>query len=146
MQLFERAQVAPAAYHDVRMRVWHGDRVALLGDAAHALSAQLGQGENLVLMDAAALARRARVASAPRGSRPLPEALVAYSAARRKHLRFYQFATRWTTPFFQSDLLPLGLLRDLAFRVAQMIPVVRRQMTATMARGKTGPFGSLRDS
>lgn len=136
-QIESHAQVATAAYHDVRMRQWHGERVAILGDAAHALSPQLGQGVNLALMDAAVLAQ----CLGAQGS--LPAALALYSRRRRKHLRFYQFATRWTTPFFQSDLLPLGWLRDLVFPIIQRIPPLRRQMTATMAGGKTGVFSSL---
>ena len=71
---------------------------------------------------------------------PLPQALSRYTRLRRSHLRFYQFATRWTTPFFQSDCLPLGWLRDVAFPVMQRIPPLRRQMTATMQGGKTGIF------
>ena len=137
-QINSHQQVATAAYHDVRMKQWHGDRVAILGDAAHALSPQLGQGVNLALMDAAVLAQS--LAAQP----SLPAALAHYSRTRRRHLRFYQFATRWTTPFFQSDLLPLGWLRDLAFPIIQHIPPLRRQMTATMAGGKTGPFSSLK--
>jgi 2-polyprenyl-6-methoxyphenol hydroxylase-like FAD-dependent oxidoreductase len=138
-QIDSHAQVATAAYHDVRMHHWHGDRVAILGDAAHALSPQLGQGVNLALMDAATLAQAL-------ATHPLPTALEQYSRTRRKHLRFYQFATRWTTPFFQSDLLPLGWIRDLVFPIIQSIPPLRRQMTATMAGGKTGPFSSLKDT
>lgn len=136
-QIDSHSQVATAAYHDVRMHSLHGDRIAILGDAAHALSPQLGQGVNLALMDAAALAHAL-------AAHPLPVALAQYSRTRRKHLRFYQFATRWTTPFFQSDFLPLGWLRDLAFPIIQRIPPLRRQMTATMAGGKTGPFSSLK--
>ncbi|WP_395752671.1 FAD-dependent oxidoreductase [Prosthecobacter sp.] len=136
-QIESHGQVATAAYHDVRMKQWHGERVAILGDAAHALSPQLGQGVNLALMDAAELAHAV-------AAHALPEALAQYSRARRRHLGFYQFATRWTTPFFQSDLLPLGWLRDLVFPVIQRIPPLRLQMTATMAGGKTGPFSSLR--
>ena len=136
-QIESHAQIATASYHDVRMRNWHGDRVAILGDAAHALSPQLGQGVNLALMDASTLA-------AELAHNPISEALARYSAKRRAHLRFYQFATRWTTPFFQSDFLPLGWLRDIAFPIVQHIPLLRRQMTATMAGGKTGPFSSLR--
>lgn len=137
-QIDSHSQVATAAYHDVRMHHWHGDRVAILGDAAHALSPQLGQGVNLALMDAAVLAQSLATQTS------LPEALAHYSRTRRSHLRFYQFATRWTTPFFQSDLLPLGWLRDLVFPIVQRIPPLRRQMTATMAGGKTGPFSSLK--
>jgi 2-polyprenyl-6-methoxyphenol hydroxylase-like FAD-dependent oxidoreductase len=136
-QIESHSQIATASYHDVRMKQWHGDRVVILGDAAHALSPQLGQGVNLALMDASTLA-------AELAQNPLREALARYSAKRRAHLRFYQFATRWTTPFFQSDLLPLGWLRDIAFPIVQHIPPLRRQMTATMAGGKTGPFSSLR--
>lgn len=135
-QIESHQQIATAAYHDVRMRQWHGDRVAILGDAAHALSPQLGQGVNLALMDASTLA-------ASIAQHPLPQALARYSEKRRAHLRFYQFATRWTTPFFQSDILPLGWMRDIAFPIIQHIPPLRRQMTATMAGGKTGPFTSL---
>lgn len=136
-QIESHSQVATAVYHDVRMKQWHGDRVVILGDAAHALSPQLGQGVNLALMDATALANSL-------AHHALPQALAHYSATRRQHLRFYQFATRWTTPFFQSDLLPLGWLRDMAFPIIQRIPPLRRQMTATMAGGKTGPFSSLK--
>ena len=136
-QIVSHDQVATAMYHDVCMKKWHGDRVAILGDAAHALSPQLGQGVNLALMDAAALA------DALDEVLPLGAALALYSKRRRKHLQFYQFATRWTTPFFQSDLLPLGWLRDLVFPIINAIPILRRQMTATMAGGKTGPFSSL---
>jgi len=135
-QIESHTQIATAVYHDVRMPFWHGDRVAILGDAAHALSPQLGQGVNLALMDASALA-------GVLAQHALPQALAHYSATRRKHLRFYQFATRWTTPFFQSDMLPLGWLRDLIFPIIQHLPPLRRQMTATMAGGKTGPFSSL---
>lgn len=136
-QIESHDQIATARYSDVVMRQWHGDRVAVLGDAAHALSPQLGQGVNLALMDAEALADAL-------AEHPLEEALARYSSRRRRHLRFYQFATRWTTPFFQSDLLPLGWLRDLFFPLLHTLPYMRRQMTATMAGGKLGPFGQMK--
>ena len=132
-QIHSHSQISTAAYHDVRMRQWHGDRVVILGDAAHALSPQLGQGVNLALMDASVLAGTL-------ANHPLPQALDRYTRRRRSHLRFYQFATRWATPFFQSDWLPLGWMRDLAFPILQSIPPLRRQMNATMQGGKMGIF------
>ena len=129
-------QLQRATYHDVRMKQWHGERVAILGDAAHALSPQLGQGVNLALVDASVLAECLAEC-------PLAEALENYTRRRKKHVGFYQFATRWTTPFFQSDSLWLGTLRDLAFPLGMKVPCVRKEMTATMSGLKTGAFSRL---
>ena len=62
----------------------------------------------------------------------LPIALDAYSRARRSHLDYYQFVTRWITPFFQSDLAPLGWMRDLGFPLATAFPFLRRLMVRSM--------------
>jgi 2-polyprenyl-6-methoxyphenol hydroxylase-like FAD-dependent oxidoreductase len=132
-QLVDVDQLQTAAYYDVRMSHWHADRVAILGDAAHALSPQLGQGVNLALMDAYVLADCIK-------TQPLEAALALYSQRRRDHVRFYQFATRWSTPFFQSDYPALGWLRDTFFPLANYVPWARRQMSMTMAGCKTGPF------
>jgi len=119
-------QVLFARYHDVSMYPWNDDRVVYIGDAAHAMSPQLGQGANLALWDAMVLAESLAL------DEPLPRALDTYSRARRSHLGFYQFATRWLTPFFQSDALPLGWLRDVGFPIATRIPFVRRLMVRSM--------------
>ena len=97
-----------AGYQDVVLHAFATRGVVVLGDAAHATSPQLGQGSNLALVDAHVLARC--VAEA----RDVPDALAAYDRARRDHLAYYQFATRWLTPLFQSDLA-LRPLRDALF-------------------------------
>ncbi len=125
-----------ATYHDVDLRRWHGARWVLLGDAAHAMSPQLGQGVNLALVDAAVLADA--LARAP----DLPSALAAYTRRRRGPLRFYARATRWLTPFFQSSL-PLGTARDLLFPALAALPGARDQMLRTLAGLKLGPLRSL---
>ena len=119
-------QVLTARYGDVRMRRWHGDGVIVLGDAAHAMSPQLGQGVNLALADASCLADCL-------ARHPLQEALAHYQRRRRFTLRYYQLATRWLTPWFQSDHEWLSPIRRIAFGVSQKIPWARRLMTRSMA-------------
>jgi len=87
-QIDDFADLTFASYWDVTMPRWHAPGVALLGDAAHATSPQLGQGCNLALCDAAALADV--IASAE----TIDQALDRYTASRRDHLGFYQLATR----------------------------------------------------
>jgi 2-polyprenyl-6-methoxyphenol hydroxylase-like FAD-dependent oxidoreductase len=48
-------QLLPVSYRTVSLRHWHDGTLVLLGDAAHALSPQLGQGANLSLMGMARL-------------------------------------------------------------------------------------------
>ena len=135
-QIHDHQQLSVAAYHDVVMPYWHDDGAVVLGDAAHALSPQLGQGVNLALQDAAALATS--IQTAPN----LAEALSDYSIARTKQLRFYQFATRSITPMFQSKSPLLGLIRDITFPVMAKSSWVKRQMVLSMAGYKDGLFSS----
>ncbi len=127
-------QVLFAEYHDVVMAQWNTDDVVYLGDAAHATSPQLGQGCNLALVDAQVLARSLAEADS------LPLGLDAYSRARNPHLDYYQFATRWLTPFFQSDLSWLAPLRDFGMPIACLVPWVRRQMVMAMCGNALWPL------
>jgi 2-polyprenyl-6-methoxyphenol hydroxylase-like FAD-dependent oxidoreductase len=113
-------QLQSAAYHDIRMKQWHGEGYALLGDAAHALSPQLGQGVSLALVDALVL-------SECLSELPLQGARAEYSRRRKRHVGFYQWATRMSTPFFRSDLPILGAMRDLSFPLAMKIPYFRKE-------------------
>ncbi len=137
-------QLTFASYYDVAMPRWHafagGARVVVLGDAAHATSPQLGQGCNLALCDAAALADA--LATSP----DVDAALDDYSRARRAHLAFYQLATRALTPLFQSDLVPLALARDWLTPLATRLPFVRREMIRAMAGTKTGWLSGSRET
>ena len=137
-QITDPAQITFAEYHDVVMDSWNTRDVVYIGDAAHAMSPQLGQGCNLGLYDAMVLADC--IGEIPH----VPSALDAYTRARREHLRFYQFATRWLTPFFQSDHGILGSLRDALMEPMCRIPFVRREMVRSMTGTKTGVlFGAI---
>lgn len=119
-------QILTARYGDVRMRRWHGERIVVLGDAAHAMSPQLGQGVNLALADASCLAECI-------ARHPLADALRVYQHRRRFTIRYYQFATRWLTPWFQSDFEWISPVRRIFFRIGQRIPWARWFMTLSMA-------------
>jgi 2-polyprenyl-6-methoxyphenol hydroxylase-like FAD-dependent oxidoreductase len=132
------ADMAYASYDDVVVPVPIAERYVVLGDAAHCTSPQLGQGANLGLLDATLLA-----AALDTSDGDLAGALESYAAIRRRHVRFYQTASRWLTPFFQSDSRLAGWARDLALPIAGRIPYVRRQMVETLCGIKTGPFSRL---
>ena len=124
-------------YQDVVMRPWHERNTVYLGDCAHATSPQLGQGCNLALCDARQLA--VSLAS----HQKLDAALANYSRSRRAHLGWYQFASRWLTPGFQSDHGWLAPLRDLFMPVLCRFPLSRQLMLATMAGISRGPLRAL---
>jgi len=61
-----------------------------------------------------------------------------FAKARRAPIQFYQTASWLLTPFFQSDLHFLALLRDLMFQPLAAVPYFRTEMTKTFAGVKTG--------
>ena len=108
--------------------------VVLIGDAAHAMSPQLGMGASLALADAWSLA------AALRGSPNLAVALDRHAVDRRAHIRWYTWLSRLMTPVFQSDLVPVGWARDLAFGPAANLAIVRSQFARILLGEQTSPF------
>lgn len=132
------ARVLGAAYRDVVVphpsRVVGEAGVVLVGDAAHAMSPQLGMGASLALADAWSLA------ACLRDRTGLAEALDAYGHDRRAHIRWYTWLSRLMTPVFQSNLVPLAWGRDLVFGPAAGIPLARSQFAQILLGEQTSPF------
>ncbi|WP_205473983.1 NAD(P)/FAD-dependent oxidoreductase [Nocardioides sp. SYSU D00038] len=128
----------PASYRDVVVRTpWRtadGAGAVLVGDAAHAMSPQLGTGTSLALADAWTLHHA--LAAHPR----LEEALAAYERGRRGHVRWYQWWTRLMMPVFQSDLAPLALPRDALAPWVLRVPGVPGQLVTTLLGDRVSPW------
>jgi salicylate hydroxylase len=82
------------------------NRLIHIGDAWHSASPQLGQGANMALLDAFALARALRAAP------DADEGLARAASLRRRHVLLYQYLTAILTPVYQSDGRLIPLMRD----------------------------------
>lgn len=127
--------LAQARYRDTLHTRWRRGKAVLLGDAAHAMSPQLGQGVNMALLDALALR------DALRAGDGVPTALAHYETVRRDHVRAYHFWSRWLTPLFQSDRTWAPRLRDAAFMPLSRLPIARTQTLRILTGTRRGWFG-----
>jgi 2-polyprenyl-6-methoxyphenol hydroxylase-like FAD-dependent oxidoreductase len=114
-------QMVSARYTHGTLRQPFAPALAFVGDSAHRASPQLGQGANMAMLDALALARALRL--------PVAEALPAYAAMRRWHVRAYQGMSAIFTPMYQSDSRVLPILRDYMLAPSARLPVVRTVLT-----------------
>ena len=123
----DREQMTLASYGHQTLARPVGERLAVLGDAAHCTSPQLGQGVNMGLIDARALADALTL------HRDLPTALNAYARARRWHVRLYQALSLGFTPFYQADGRLLPWVRDHVLGKVARLPLAPRLLAATVA-------------
>jgi 2-polyprenyl-6-methoxyphenol hydroxylase-like FAD-dependent oxidoreductase len=134
---FDGDRLARATYRDTVPKRWSLDRMVVIGDAAHAMSPQLGQGVNMALMDALALRDALRAHARP------ADALPVYERQRRAHVAIYHFWSRWLTPLFQSDRDHVAGVRDLALLPLGRIPGGRGHMLRVLSGTQHGLFGKL---
>jgi 2-polyprenyl-6-methoxyphenol hydroxylase-like FAD-dependent oxidoreductase len=102
---------------------WTRGKVALLGDAAHAMEPNLGQGAAQAVEDAEALM------VALRGGGELAGALAAYAAARRRRARMFQ---KESSRFARLALSTHSGPRDLIMRLSP--EAVRRRLIERLLR------------
>lgn len=136
-QIHSEDQITVASYLDVRTQMAVRSQCVAIGDAAHASSPQLGQGASIALLDAMLLIQC--IEEEPN----LLVALLRLRELRRKPVHFYQQASKWMTPFFQSGLSILALPRNLFLGPMCRIPWVQREMAATMCGIKQGAFSRV---
>lgn len=131
-----------ANYRDVVMTQFGQGRIGVIGDAAHAMSPQLGQGANMALLDAWAFSQSLQQAQK---NQNIDWTLLwqHYHQLRRSSTQFYQVLSRLLTPLYQSDHWWAGGLRDLVFPWMYQIPYFRKEMAITISGLKTGPFQQL---
>lgn len=137
VHLHDGGQLARATYRDAVVRRWHSGRLVLAGDAAHAMSPQLGQGVNMALLDAVALRDALRVHGRSGA------ALHAYQAQRRAHVAVYQRWSRWLTPLFQSNHDAWARARDVLLGPMGRLPGGRGHMLRVLSGTQQGWFGRM---
>jgi 2-polyprenyl-6-methoxyphenol hydroxylase-like FAD-dependent oxidoreductase len=108
-------------------------RVFHIGDSWHCTSPQLGQGANMALIDAAAIA-----AAIGHGNQ-IDEIGRRYSHMRADHVQLYQLLSRVFTPLYQSDSRTLSVVRDSIIHHCARWPLVR-QLIAHVVSGNFGKF------
>jgi 2-octaprenyl-6-methoxyphenol hydroxylase len=106
-------------------------RLALVGDAAHGIHPIAGQGLNLGLRDALALAALIEQAEDPGA----PEMLAAYQAARRPANLAMLAATDLLDRLFSTDNPAIRLARDAGLAAVDRMPRLKRRFMLT-AMGK----------
>jgi salicylate hydroxylase len=106
-----------------------------VGDSWHCTSPQLGQGANMALMDAAA------IAAAIQSSGSLAEIGWRYRHMRSDHVKLYQLLSYIFTPLYQSDSRLLPAVRDAIIHNFARLPLVR-SLIAQVVSGNLGNFGN----
>ena len=129
---FDQLALARYGHHTLRPPV--AERLATIGDAAHSTSPQLGQGANMALLDAAALAA-ALAAHDDTGT-----ALAAYARARRRHVALFQLLSYALTPFYQSDSRLIPYLRDTLVATVAKVPPMPALLAAMVSGALLNPF------
>ncbi|WP_296745829.1 NAD(P)/FAD-dependent oxidoreductase [Mesorhizobium sp.] len=129
---FDQLSLARYGHHTMTLPAGRG--LAVIGDAAHSTSPQLGQGANMALLDAAALGHALARTST------VEEALESYARSRRWHVRVFQALSLSLTPFYQSDSTALPFVRDRLVAALARVPPGPQFLSTMVAGTVIDPF------
>jgi 2-polyprenyl-6-methoxyphenol hydroxylase-like FAD-dependent oxidoreductase len=132
---FDQLSLARYGHHTLKLPI--GRNLAIIGDAAHSTSPQLGQGANMALLDAAALAHALEKGAS------VEEALALYASTRRWHMRVFQALSYVFTPFYQSDSVVLPFIRDRLVPTLATIPPAPQFLASMVAGTIIDPFRAI---
>lgn len=108
-----------------------------VGDSWHCTSPQLGQGANMALLDAYALAAALRAQS------DVSVALGEYARLRLWHIRLYQSASFLFTPAYQSEAAIAAWVRDWIMSPIARVPPAPTVLAALVAGELGAPLAAI---
>jgi 2-octaprenyl-6-methoxyphenol hydroxylase len=142
ISLASRAEAFPFRFQIARRFV--GERLALIGDAAHVVHPVAGQGLNLGLRDAAALAETI-VGEMRLGLDPgAPAPLAAYERKRRFDVAASGLGLDALNRLFSNDFAPLRFVRDLGLRIVDRASPLKDMLIAEAGGAGSGAPRLLR--
>jgi 2-polyprenyl-6-methoxyphenol hydroxylase-like FAD-dependent oxidoreductase len=136
-QIERRDDLVFATYAHRTMREPLSRDCVHVGDSWHCASPQLGQGANMALLDALALA------SALERQGDLATALGEYARLRIWHIQLYQFASWLFTPAYQSDSAAIAWFRDWVMSPLSRIPPAPAILAALVAGQLGAPLHAI---
>lgn len=136
-QIGAHEQMVFAAYAHRTLGSPVAHRLAHVGDSWHCASPQLGQGANMALLDALALA------GALERQDDLDTALGEYARLRLWHIRLYQLASWLFTPAYQSDSAAIAWLRDAIVAPLSHVPPAPALLAALVAGQVGWPLAAI---
>jgi 2-octaprenylphenol hydroxylase len=102
-------------------------RVALIGDAAHAVHPLSGHGMNLGFADVAQLVETVNTRQPQRGIGD-ERVLASYSRARKEDVLLMQVATDGLVRLFAADFEPVRVARNLGLSLLDKLPGLKRRL------------------
>lgn len=140
LRLLSRPRAWPLSFGMARR--FAGERLVVMGDAAHVIHPLAGQGLNLGLKDVAVLSEV--IADAARLGLDIggAEVLAGYERARRPDTLLMGAAMDGLNRLFSNDVTPVRLLRDLGLGLVDRLPGLKSFLMRRAAGQSLAPAGA----